>query len=105
MPPLFRVGPSQGLRQSGKAWIGFAEAQNAFLDKRRILAKDLKHSASKETRYYCYGSYGGGVLTVRFTYRGGIIRIFGAGYWTKGKRIYEQENQIHKGPRRSRKDR
>jgi hypothetical protein len=38
---------------------------------------------------------GGGVLTVRFTFRGGIIRIFGAGYWRKGKRIYEQTNPIH----------
>jgi hypothetical protein len=35
-----------------------------------------------------------GVLTVRFTYRGGVIRIFGAGYWRKGKRIYEQENSL-----------
>ncbi len=32
----------------------------------------------------------------RFTYRGGVIRIFGAGYWRKGKRIYERENQVHR---------
>jgi hypothetical protein len=25
-----------------------------------------------------------------------VIRIFGAGYWRKGKRIYERENQIHR---------
>lgn len=31
-------------------------------------------------------------LTVRFTYRGSVIRIFGAGYWRKGKVIYEREN-------------
>jgi len=36
-----------------------------------------------------------GILTVRFTYRAGIIRIFGAGYWRKGKVIYERENQVH----------
>ena len=36
-----------------------------------------------------------GIMTVRFTYREGVIRIFGAGYWRKGKRIYEQENHIH----------
>ena len=29
----------------------------------------------------------GGVMTVRFTYRDGSIRIFGAGYWRKGKKI------------------
>ena len=36
-----------------------------------------------------------GVLTVRFTYRGDVIRIFGAGYWRKGKRVYEQEHKVH----------
>jgi uncharacterized protein len=37
------------------------------------------------------GHSGRGVLTVRFTYRrGGTIRIIGAGYWRKGKKIYEE---------------
>lgn len=31
----------------------------------------------------------------RFTYRDDVIRIFGAGYWRKGKQIYEYEHQIH----------
>lgn len=31
---------------------------------------------------------------MRFTYRNEVIRIIGAGYWRKGKRIYEQENQV-----------
>lgn len=44
-----------------------------------------------------YGwNYISGILTVRFTYRGSVIRIFGAGYWRKGKAIYEHENQIHR---------
>jgi hypothetical protein len=33
------------------------------------------------------------VMTVRFTWRGSRIRIFGAGYWRKGKRLYEQQNR------------
>jgi uncharacterized protein len=37
---------------------------------------------------------GEGILTVRFTYQDEVIRIIGAGYWRKGKRIYEEENQI-----------
>ena len=36
-----------------------------------------------------------GVLTVRFTYRDSKIRIIGAGYWRKGKKIYEKENGIY----------
>jgi len=36
-----------------------------------------------------------GILTVRFTYRENTIRIFGAGFWRKGKKIYEQQDKIH----------
>ena len=76
-----------------KHGVSFGLAQEAFLDPKRVIARDLTHSESEE-RFYCFGSVGGGVLTVRFTYRKYVIRIIGAGYWRKGKRIYEQENQI-----------
>ncbi len=78
-----------------KHGIDFAMAQFAFADSRRIIAEDTSHSAS-EPRYFCYGTVEGGVVTVRFSFRNGIIRIFGAGYWRKGKRIYERENQVHR---------
>jgi uncharacterized protein len=77
-----------------KHGVSFSLAQEAFLDRKRVIARDLAHSESEE-RFYCFGFVGGGVLTVRFTYRNTVIRIIGAGYWRKGKRIYEQENQIH----------
>ena len=77
-----------------KHGVSFAEAQYAFADPRRVIAEDVAHSAG-ERRYYCFGRVGGGVMTVRFTHRGGAIRIIGAGYWRKGKRIYEKANQIH----------
>jgi hypothetical protein len=41
------------------------------------------------------GEVGGGILTVRFTHRHNVIRIIGAGYWRKGKSIYEKENRLH----------
>ena len=78
-----------------KHGISFAQAQYVFSDPNRVIAKDVSHSVG-EDRYYCFGQVGGGVATVRFTYRDGIIRIFGAGYWRRGKRIYEQENQIYR---------
>jgi uncharacterized protein len=76
-----------------KHGVSFSLAQQAFLDPKRVIARDLAHSRSEE-RFYCFGIVGEGVLTVRFTYRNEVIRIIGAGYWRKGKRIYEQENQI-----------
>lgn len=85
-----------------KHGVAFVVAQIAFADPRRVIAADHSHS-STEQRYYCFGEVGGGVLTVRFTFRSDVIRIFGAGYWRKGKRIYERENSVlRRTPRRPR---
>lgn len=74
-----------------KHGVGFEEAQTAFLDPARVIAEDAEHS-QKEPRYFCFGLVDGNVMTVRFTYRDETIRIIGAGFWRKGKKIYEQEN-------------
>lgn len=79
------------LLNQAKHGVSFSEAQYAFADPNRIIAQDLSHS-HREKRYFCFGEVGGGVMTARFTYRAGVIRIFGAGYWRKGKKIYEREN-------------
>jgi uncharacterized DUF497 family protein len=78
-----------------KHGVSFEEAQYAFADKNRIIAKDLEHSKTEE-RFYCFGKVNDNIMTVRFTYRKNIIRIIGAGYWRKGKQIYEKENKIHR---------
>ena len=71
--------------------VPFSLAQYAFLDPMRIIVEDINHSR-EENRFYCIGRVGEGIITVRFTYRGNIIRIFGAGYWRKGRKIYEDKN-------------
>ncbi len=77
-----------------KHGVSFSEAQYAFEDVRRVIAEDVAHSTETERRYLCFGQCGGGILTVRFTYRNEVIRIFGAGYWRRGLRIYEKANQV-----------
>ncbi len=74
-----------------KHGVSFALAQLAFLDHNRLILEDLEHGIDEE-RYYCLGRVSGNILTVRFTYRSGKIRIIGAGYWRKGRKIYEKEN-------------
>jgi uncharacterized DUF497 family protein len=66
-------------------------AQHAFLDPSRVIAEDLDHGGD-EQRNCCFGRIEGAVVMVRFTWRKGKIRIFGAGYWRKGKAIYEKIN-------------
>jgi uncharacterized DUF497 family protein len=90
----FEWDADKDVANQAKHGVSFADAQYAFADPHRVLAEDLSHSRG-ERRYYCFGQIGGDIMTVRFTYRRGVIRIFGAGYWRKGKRIYERENQIH----------
>ncbi|MCB4790291.1 MAG: BrnT family toxin [Elusimicrobia bacterium] len=74
--------------------VSFSLAQRAFADVKRIIYEDFKHS-DNEKRYYCFGKVEDEIITVRFTYRGNVIRIIGAGYWRKGRKIYEKENNLH----------
>lgn len=92
MNARFEWDAAKDRANQSKHGIGFALAQEAFLDPQRVIAEDLSHSDA-EKRYFCFGRVGNGVMTVRFTWRGGRIRIIGAGYWRKGKSIYEQKNR------------
>ena len=87
----FDWDPEKDAENQCKHGVSFGRAQYAFADPKRVIAKDVSHSQT-EGRYYCFGEVDGGVLTVRFTYRASVIRIFGAGYWRKGKATYEHEN-------------
>ena len=75
--------------------VSFETAQGAFFDPHRVIIRDLAHEKG-EKRFFCLGLVSGNVLTVRFTYRRKRIRIYGAGYWRKGRKRYEQESQIHR---------
>jgi uncharacterized DUF497 family protein len=82
---------SKDMENQRKHGVAFERAQYAFADPKRVIALDAAHSQSEE-RYFCFGEVDGGILTVRFTWRASVIRIIGAGYWRKGKAIYEREN-------------
>jgi len=88
----FEWDADKDAQNEAKHGVSFAEAQYAFSDPKRLIAKDLSHSTESEERFYCFGKVGAGIMTVRFTYRNGVIRIFGAGYWRKGKQIYERKD-------------
>lgn len=90
----FDWDPAKDAENQKKHGVSFSLAQYAFADPQRVIAKDVTHSQTEE-RYYCFGEVEGGIMTVRFTYRASVIRIIGAGYWRKGKAIYERENKIH----------
>lgn len=86
----FEWNDAKNISNIQKHKISFYEAQEAFFDPSRKILRDVKHSGA-EKRYFCIGKLpSSGIITVRFTLRNGRIRIIGAGYWRKGKKIYEQ---------------
>jgi uncharacterized DUF497 family protein len=74
--------------------VSFALAQRAFFDPHRVIVEDILHTTEEE-RFYCIGRVDDGIITVRFTFGGDVIRIYGAGYWRKGRKIYEEQNKIY----------
>ena len=91
----FEWDPAKEAENQRKHGVSFREAQLVFLDPKRVIARDVAHS-QVEPRFYCFGRLGKGVLSVRFTYRDKVIRIIGAGYWRKGKKVYETQRKLHR---------
>jgi hypothetical protein len=91
MATIFEWDETKAQANTDKHSVSFELAQHVFLDPKHLLAEDLEHSG-QEKRYFCFGMVEGNVLTVRFTWRAGRIRIIGAGYWRKGRKAYEEAN-------------
>ena len=96
----FEWDTDKDLDNQEKHGVSFNIAQYAFADPNRVILEDLTHSTGAEKRYFCLGKVGEGILTVRFTYREGRIRIVGAGYWRKGRCIDEEQNRLQRWPDR-----
>ncbi len=89
----FEWDEAKEISNLAKHGVAFVEAVAAFADPRRIILPDTSHSQA-EPRWYCLGRVGDAILTVRFTRRRGRIRVIGAGYWRKGRQIYETQNHL-----------
>lgn len=88
----FEWNETKNKQNQEKHDVSFELAQYAFADPQRIIAEDVNHSQN-ENRYYCFGKVREGIITVRFTFRDNAIRIIGAGYWRKGRKIYGNSNK------------
>ncbi len=72
-----------------KHGVDFDTASRAFEDSDRLVLADTKHSELEE-RFYCIGKVNDRILTVRFVKIPDRIRIIGAGYWRRGRKLYEK---------------
>lgn len=72
MAASFDWAPEKDSENQLKHGVSFAYAQAAFLDPARVIARDVRHSQTEQ----------------RF--------IIGAGFWRRGKKIYEAHSEVHK---------
>ena len=91
----FEWDPAKDAANQLKHGVSFDEAQLAFLDVNRVVAKDNAHSEVEE-RFYCFGHVARVVLTVRFSFREQRIRIIGAGFWRGGRKFYETQRKVYR---------
>ncbi len=71
--------------------VDFSSVPFAFDDPQRLFIR-YPGLTRDEVRWQLVGFDGRGILTVRFTLRGGTMRIIGAGYWRKQNEIYESQS-------------
>jgi hypothetical protein len=90
----FEWDAAKDRENQAKHGVSSAAAQWAFPDPRRVIAEDTRHGGS-EKQFFCIGRVGGhpegwfhGVCGLYTHPRCGLL--------TRGKQIYEQDNQIHR---------
>jgi uncharacterized DUF497 family protein len=88
-PRRTRVAASANRRKHG---VSFVDAQLVCLDPHRVIARDVVHSVTEE-QHCCIGAVGKRIMTVRFIWQDGLIRIIGAGYWRVVRELYEARSQ------------
>jgi len=87
---IFEWDARKELENILKHGFNFKEAKEVFENVSSVHVVDEKHS-EEETRYFAVGkTYKGDVLTVRYTKKENVIRIFGAAVWRKWRKFYEK---------------
>lgn len=88
----FEWDPTKETENLRKHRVDFSTVGIAWSDPDRLIFR-YPGMGLDELRWQFTGHDGYGILTVRFTIRAGIIRVIGAGYWRKQRRIYEARKQ------------
>jgi uncharacterized DUF497 family protein len=88
----FEWNPSKESENLEKHGVDFSTVGIAWSDHDRLIFR-YPGMVRDELRWQFTGYDGRGILTVRFTIRSGSIRVIGAGYWRKQRRIYEAKKK------------
>lgn len=89
LPYRFEWNLTKEVQNIAKHGVAFMTAMEVFADPHVIFLEDPKHSSEEERLYAIGKTVQGTILTVRYTVRGEVIRIFGAARWRKWSEFYE----------------
>ena len=89
---LFEWDPTKEKENLAKHGVDFSSVGDAWSDPHRLIFRHPGMTLD-EPRYQFSGFDGHGIPTVRFTIRSGHIRVIGAGYWRKQRKIYERHKK------------
>ena len=90
----FEWDPSKEIENLKKHKIPFGIAIQAFQDPLGFDLSDEKHSTDELRRFWVGKIIDGRVITIRYTLRGDVIRIFGAAQWREFREIYYEKTKI-----------
>ena len=76
-----------------KHGVSFREATQVFKDPNAFDLEDAEHSEIEPRQFITGRILDGRIITVRFTIRDDVIRIFGAGEWRTFRRIYYEKTR------------
>ncbi len=88
---VFECDPEKEKLNFAKHGVDFSTVPMAFNDSKWVLRSNHGRSTT-EPRFQCVGFDGSKILTFTFTLRAGALRVINAGYWRKGKNLYENQN-------------
>ena len=94
MNESFEWNEEKNQENQKKHGVSFEDAQLAFEDPYSLIIEDEFHSTPNEERWFCVGAIKGGIVTVRFTFRGNVIRVYGAGYWREFRKLYQEQKGV-----------
>ncbi len=94
----FEWDERKNLESESKHGVSFHLAQHAFLDPNRVIGEDKTHGL-REDHHFCLGRVGNGIITVRFTFRADVIRIFGPDIGEKENGSMSEKIQYKNGPK------
>ena len=95
---LYQAKTFAEMRHGRLTRLGKIDRLANVIDPNRVIGEDKTHGL-REDHHFCLGRVGNGIITVRFTFRADVIRIFGPDIGEKENGSMSEKIQYKNGPK------